>query len=243
MQPAQKKSMSAMSIVSLVLSGIAALTSFLPFINNASFFIALLGIVFAIIGLVSTGKGKKSGKGIAIAGLVLGILSIVIVLVTQSIYAAALEEAFGTGHSSSAPAAEQTQESEVREAGSGAPEPEEDAAAPAYEVSIGEAYTTYDFEGKSVIVVTYNWVNNSDKPASAYITLRDKAFQNGVELEKDFFVEAMDSSGWDSEVKPGSGTTYQQAYELVDDSVVSVEVTELISFNDTILAEGAFEIN
>ena len=50
-------------------------------------------------------------------------------------------------------------------------------------------------------------------------------------------------SGWDSEVKPGSGTTFQQAYELADNSTVSVEVTELISLNDAVLAEGAFEIN
>ena len=232
-----------MGIVGLVLGCIAALTSFLPIINNASFFIALLGIVFAIIGLVSTSRGKKGGKGIAIAGLVLCILSIVIVLVTQSMYAAAIEEAFGGGSSASAPAAEQTQDSEVREAGSGAPEQEEEAAASAYEVSIDEAYTTTDYEGKSVIVVTYSWVNNSDKPASAYVTLSDKAFQNGVELEKSFFVEAMDASGWDSEVKPGSGTTFQQAYELADNTTVSVEVTELISLNDAVLAEGAFEIN
>ena len=86
-------------------------------------------------------------------------------------------------------------------------------------------------------------MNNSDKPASAYVTLSDKAFQNGVELEKSFFVEAMDASGWDSEVKPGSGTTSQQAYELADNSTVSVEVTELISLNDAVHAEGAFEIN
>lgn len=84
---------SAMAITSFVLGIIALFTSFLPIINNLSFFLALLALIFGIIGFVGIKRGKKSGKGIAIAALVISILSCVIVLATQSMYSDAIDEA------------------------------------------------------------------------------------------------------------------------------------------------------
>lgn len=84
---------SAMAIVALVLGILALLTSFLPVVNNGSFFLALLGAVFAAIGLTGVCRGKKSGKGIAIAALVLNVVAVVAVLVTQSAYSAAIDAA------------------------------------------------------------------------------------------------------------------------------------------------------
>ncbi len=83
---------SAMAITSFVLGIIALFTSFLPIINNLSFFLALLALIFGIIGFVGIKRGKKSGKGIAIAALVISILSCVIVLATQSMYSDAIDE-------------------------------------------------------------------------------------------------------------------------------------------------------
>lgn len=84
---------SAMAIAGLVLGILALVTSVIPFVNNLSFFIAALGIIFAVIGLVATVRGTKSGKALAIAGLILGIVSIVAVLATQSMYSAAIDKA------------------------------------------------------------------------------------------------------------------------------------------------------
>lgn len=86
-------SKSAMAITALVLGIIALITSFLPIINNLSFVLVILGVVFSIVGLVGISRGKKSGKGIAIAALVICVLSGVIVLATQSMYSAALDQA------------------------------------------------------------------------------------------------------------------------------------------------------
>lgn len=86
-------SKSAMAITALVLGIIALITSFLPIINNLSFVLVILGVVFSIVGLVGISRGKKSGKGIAIAALVICILSGVIVMATQSMYSAALDQA------------------------------------------------------------------------------------------------------------------------------------------------------
>ena len=90
------KAKSAMAIAGLVLGIIALLTSFLPIINNLSFILAILGLIFAIVGMVGVVRGKKSGKGIAIAALIITILSCVIVLATQSMYSAAIDEVTDT---------------------------------------------------------------------------------------------------------------------------------------------------
>lgn len=87
------KPRSGLAIAALVLGIVAAATSFMPIINNISFFIALIGLVLAIVAMVGISKGKNSGKGIAIAGLVLSIVAGVMVLGTQAFYSAVLDEA------------------------------------------------------------------------------------------------------------------------------------------------------
>ena len=88
-----KKPKSASAIVGLVLGIIALLTSFLPIVNNLSFFLAIIGLVFAIVGLVGALRGKKSGRGMAIASVVVNAAAVAIVLGTQSMYAAAINDA------------------------------------------------------------------------------------------------------------------------------------------------------
>ena len=61
--------------------------SFIPIINNGAFVLGVLAAIFGIISLA-----KKASKGKAIAGLVLGILAIVITLVMQSAFSSALDD-------------------------------------------------------------------------------------------------------------------------------------------------------
>lgn len=70
---------SGFSTAGLVLSIIGICTSFIPIINNASFFLGILAIIFAIISLIN-----KASKGKAITSLILGILSIIITLSLQN---------------------------------------------------------------------------------------------------------------------------------------------------------------
>ena len=81
---------SAMAIVGLVLGIFALISSWMPIVNNLSFIVALLGLVFSIIGIISASRGKSSGKGLAVAALVINVIACVIVLATQSMFAAAL---------------------------------------------------------------------------------------------------------------------------------------------------------
>lgn len=83
----------AMGITSLVLGIIALLTSFVPIINNGSAILAILGVIFGVVGLISCARGTRAGKSIAIAALVTNIVAFAIVLGTQSMFVAAIDQA------------------------------------------------------------------------------------------------------------------------------------------------------
>ena len=82
-----------MAVTALVLGIIALLTSFLPIINNVSFLLALLGAVFGIVGVVATVRGTRRGKPLAVSALVLNIVAFAVVLATQAMFSAAIDEA------------------------------------------------------------------------------------------------------------------------------------------------------
>lgn len=88
---AQQKSITVNGILSVVFGALALLTSFIPIINNGS---AVLGFVGAVLGCIAVytmrANGKKSGRAVAIVGLVLSVVSVVIVLALQSAWSAAL---------------------------------------------------------------------------------------------------------------------------------------------------------
>lgn len=78
---------SGLATVGLVLGIIGICLSFIPILNNASFFLGILAVIFGIIPLI-----KKASKGKAIAALILGILSIVITLSLQSSWSESLDK-------------------------------------------------------------------------------------------------------------------------------------------------------
>ena len=57
------KKTSGLAIAGLVLGILAAVTSFLPIINNLSFIMAIVGGVLAAIALVGATRGKNDSKG------------------------------------------------------------------------------------------------------------------------------------------------------------------------------------
>jgi hypothetical protein len=90
-------------------------------------------------------------------------------------------------------------------------------------------------------VVTYTFTNNSEDATSFVVALHPEVFQNSVELNTAV------GSNWDSEtylsdVKPGSSTTVEIGYQLGDMSDITVEVSELLDFDGTLLAEQTFSL-
>ena len=97
-----KPATSAMAIVGLVLGIVALATSWMPIFNNGSFFLALLGALFAIVGLVSTLRRTRSGKGLAIAGLIICIIACAAVLAAQQATSKAINDAVDSAENSHA---------------------------------------------------------------------------------------------------------------------------------------------
>ena len=76
-----------LGILAIVFGGIALLGAWMPIINNLSFIIAILALILGIIGLFIN---KKRQKTLAIIGTVIAVVSMAIVLITQTMYARAL---------------------------------------------------------------------------------------------------------------------------------------------------------
>lgn len=55
-QPEKK----VVGIIAIVFGAIALVTSWMPFVNNASFVLAIIGLIIALIALVMNRKNKKS---------------------------------------------------------------------------------------------------------------------------------------------------------------------------------------
>ncbi|MDK7084679.1 DUF4190 domain-containing protein [Gardnerella leopoldii] len=88
------KHLSGLGVSALVLGIISIVFSIIPIINNLCIVLGVLVIVFAGCSWKSTGKkGHKRGHGMVIAGLVLGILSIVITLSMQASFSASIDKA------------------------------------------------------------------------------------------------------------------------------------------------------
>lgn len=224
----EKKPTSGMAVTALVLGIIALVSSFVPLLNLLSFPFVLLSIIFGAIGVWQTVKGTKGGKGLAIAGLALGILALVVTVVMYGSAASVAD----SGATATMDGAEGTSD----------PATAEQSEAPAaYGATIDSCRVTEDYAGEPVAVVTYTFTNNSEEAASFMVALHPEVFQNGVELNTAV------GSNWDSEkylsdVKPGSSATVEIGYQLEDMSDITVEVSELFDFNDALLAEQTFSL-
>lgn len=91
-------SMSATAVTGFVLALVALVLSWIPLVNNVSgFALAPLAVLFSLIGIVRASKGVRRGRGLAIAGLLLGVASFAIVMVTQQALSNAFDDAFDAG--------------------------------------------------------------------------------------------------------------------------------------------------
>ena len=99
-QQAQKGN--GLAVAALVLGIIAIIFCWIPFLNVVSILLGLIGLGLGVPGLISALRGKRSGKGIAIAGVVLSAVSIVAAIAISAAATEAVDDALsGTDVSSS----------------------------------------------------------------------------------------------------------------------------------------------
>lgn len=93
------------------------------------------------------------------------------------------------------------------------------------------------YNNEDILVVTYSYTNNSDKPKAFSYSVSPTAFQNGVEIKEVWtkygIEDEYDFDNQSKEIQPGITLDVQEAYKLSDTtSTVTVEVTEWITLKD-----------
>lgn len=109
-------------------------------------------------------------------------------------------------------------------------------------VKIVSAEKGEDPLGDPVLIVTFEWSNNSDSNKMFGSVFSAAAFQGGVECSENVLVEDIDITKQFSEVKPGVTTQLSIAYNLGDNSDVTVEVGPLLSLNERVVATKTFSL-
>lgn len=84
-----KQERKVLGILAIIFGGLALLGSWMPIINNFSFILAILALIFGLIGFA---VNRKRPKTLAIIGTVLSVVSIAIVLATQAMYDKSLDK-------------------------------------------------------------------------------------------------------------------------------------------------------
>lgn len=120
-------------------------------------------------------------------------------------------------------------------------EPASEGDLDGYYVSIGDCLYDTNEEGNRVIIVNFDFTNNSEEATSFDVAVMAKAYQDGIEIEPAYGLRdsesaasgAYDADGTMRNVQPGATLTVQEAYLLSNDtSDIMIEATPLISFED-----------
>lgn len=124
--PAEQRG-KAITITALILAGVALILCWVPIVNNVVFFLGLIAVVLSIVALVVTVRGRSSMRGMAIAALSVGVLSLIGVLVTQALYSSILngisEAVGGKGDGASQPQPTLDGRTSTPPSGAGTPKP------------------------------------------------------------------------------------------------------------------------
>ena len=203
---AGKPATSAMAIVGLVLGIVALATSWMPIFNNGSFFLALLGAIFAIVGLTATLRRTRSGKGLAIAGLIICIIACAAVLAAQQATSKAINDAVDSAKNSHAVTS--TSAAPVDASG------DADSSAQSQDLGLGTSITLANgltvsvdsvdtsltkYDGSPITAVTVTYTNGGSQEASFNVYDWKAQDTQGAQRSQTFY------SG-DDVVSLGSGT-------------------------------------
>lgn len=111
-----------------------------------------------------------------------------------------------------------------------------------YHIKIVSAQKGKDYSKKDVLIVTYEWTNNSDDEQMFSTAFGVKAYQDGIECSSLTVVDGVDNSKLLSNIKPGATLQVQEAYVLNGDSDVEVEVGPWIDLGNSTKIVKTFSV-
>ena len=212
-----RPSTSGTAIAGLVLGIVALISSWIPIVNNFSFIIGAIGLVLAVVGVVGTVRGKRAGKGLAIAALVINIVACVVVLATQSAMSAAIDDATSSPEVSSVGTSSEPAVDDAADSAETQQATTDLAPGTSVELESGLVVSVdsvepglTNFDGSSVVGVRVTYVNNGSEQASynSYDWKGEDA--NGAQEYTTYYSDATDDLGSGTLAAGGtkSGTIY-----------------------------------
>ena len=108
-----------------------------------------------------------------------------------------------------------------------------------YNVTIKSCRLAKDYQGKAIVIVKYEFTNNSDDNAAFWTTFEDNVYQNGIGLNECIVTDSSANYSTDNqmkEIKPGATLEVEIAYTLNDSTTpIDVEISEYFSFDDKVV--------
>ena len=231
-----------------VLGLLGLLGSWIPVISIVGILLGVIGVVLAGVGLARS-KEVGVGKGLAIAGLILGALAVVIAIIVNVVFLAAVDEAVddATGSSNTASSSDSSSDSSAEDGEAESSFVDGVLTTPDVKIVITDHKVIQAGQGdneygdKPVLAFWYEVTNltNQNVDALEWDWLV-RAYQDNDpnvenELDTAFMFPADDSSLADplETIKKGGTVKYATAYEL-DDQVTPVELVAEELFGDEI---------
>lgn len=83
---------SGLATAGMVLGIIGVVLAWIPIISFTAFILGALALIFGIVGIAQTGEGKKTGRGKAIAAVVLAVVAIGAAILSMAVLNKAVDE-------------------------------------------------------------------------------------------------------------------------------------------------------
>ena len=219
---------------------------------------AVRGLIFSIVALCKKNRKKEA----AIAGLICSLVGIalfvIIVIIVNSgnggkttdlTVASVAQETAAEVMPTEAPTPKTTLEPTAEPTPTQAPTPEP-TPEPVTQFEYKGMTVKYlkhevmtDSIGQKVLVVYYDFTNNSDENQTFDFAFSDKCFQNGVEVEHSYWHTNEESKNSGKEIKPGTTLEVASSFVLgdcMDD--VELEIEPWITWEENILFSMNLEL-
>lgn len=235
-----KKGTSGLAVAGLVLGLIALLSCWIPLFNALTTPLAILGLIFAIIGIVATAPAKqKSGRGIAIAGCVLCAISIVVFFAMYGGAAASVssDESQSSNTEITAPAEEEDKADDKDASTKDEAVDEEQASdSDTQGIVVKSCKAARDYAGDKTAVITIEWTNETGETNAFATTYSDTAYVDGEQVNR----TSGSGEGWYNDlkkIKKGKTQTIKMMYEWDGKSDIEFEVSKLFFGSDPIISK------
>lgn len=112
-----------------------------------------------------------------------------------------------------------------------------------FEFEIKSTFLSKNYDDTDVIVIEYDFTNNSDKATSFTFACQDKVFQDGVECDSiKVICDDIDAQQQLNDIQPGKTYTLKVGYSVPDiNKPVDVVITDL--FGSETFLEQTIELN